>query len=157
MFGPDLASSSAVGNLDEARSGIVPRACSEVMAALEQRTTRGFAANLSVSYVEIYGEQVTDLLMEGAQVGLWHGVAHHAVYTGNCAQKVETVDQLRALLLKGDEAKRRAATAMNERSSRAHALLLFSLAQVHAETGVEVCSSLCLADLGGSEKVLKSQ
>ena len=28
---------------------------------------------------------MSDLLKEGAQVGLWHGVAHHAVYTGNCA------------------------------------------------------------------------
>lgn len=42
---------------------------------------------------------------------------------------------------------------MNERSSRAHALLLLDLSQLDKNTGAEVTSHMCFADLGGSEQV----
>jgi hypothetical protein len=73
-----------------------------------------------------------------------------------------------ALLVMAEGAKRRAATMMNENSSRAHSLLFLTLHQrtkrrMHASeprpNGVgEVLtkSQLCLADLGGSEQVKKS-
>ena len=38
------------------------------------------AQSQSHSYVEIYGENVTDLLNENATVGQWQGVAHRAVF-----------------------------------------------------------------------------
>ena len=62
-----------------------------------------------------------------------------------------------ALIAQGDACKRKAATAMNERSSRAHALFILSLAQTERATGVEHTTRLFLADLGGSEKLSKSQ
>ena len=61
------------------------------------------------------------------------------------------------LIAKGDTCKRKAATAMNERSSRAHALFILSLTQTEVSTGVERTTRLFLADLGGSEKLTKSQ
>ena len=52
---------------------------------------------------------------------------------------------------------------MNERSSRAHSLLLLTVTQQQQQYGGEddtaapiVASQLCLADLGGSEKVKRS-
>ena len=42
---------------------------------------------------------------------------------------VESFEDLIKLLEQGDEAKRRAATAMNERSTRAHTLMILSLRQ----------------------------
>jgi hypothetical protein len=39
-------------------SGIVPRACSDVLTAIHQRRAQGVRAVLRISYVEIYGEQV---------------------------------------------------------------------------------------------------
>jgi hypothetical protein len=53
--------------------------------------------------------------------------------------------------------KRRAATAMNDRSSRAHSVVILTLKQRHRHTGVELTSKLFLADLGGSEQVKKSK
>ena len=50
----------------------------------------------------------------------------------------------------------RAETAMNERSSRAHSVVVLSLEQVMIQTGEKVSSKLFLADLGGSEQVLRS-
>ena len=58
-----------------------------------------------------------------------------------------------ALLQAADELKRRAATAMNERSSRAHAVLVLRLKQRMGPACEETTSTLCMADLGGSEQV----
>jgi hypothetical protein len=137
-------------------SGIVPRACSDVLRVVEQRRAQGVNAVLRVSYVEIYGEQVTDLLNANATVGQWQGVAHRAVFGGDCAIEIKDGEHLQSLLLSGDDAKRRAATAMNQRSSRAHCLLMLSLTQQHG-VGSGVESFLAMADLGGSEQVLKSE
>merc|ERR1719352_367526 len=46
---------------------------------------------------------------------------------------------------------------MNHRSSRAHCLLMLSLTQSKGASGNEVESFLAMADLGGSEQVLKSE
>jgi hypothetical protein len=46
---------------------------------------------------------------------------------------------------------------MNDRSSRAHSIVMLTLTQTQPSTGVVRKSRLFLADLGGSEKVQKSQ
>lgn len=46
---------------------------------------------------------------------------------------------------------------MNERSSRAHSILILSLKQRNLRTGVEIESKMFLADLGGSEQIKKSK
>ena len=71
MFGPDAKTGSAVVCPDVDKSGIVPRACSEVMRVVKQRSDHGIEVNLRVSYVEVYGDSVTDLLNDGAGVGMW--------------------------------------------------------------------------------------
>ena len=55
--------------------------------------------------------------------------------------EVEGAGHLRELLLKGEDSKRRAATAMNHRSSRAHCLLMLSLSQTKGApgTGISIC------------------
>lgn len=161
MFGPSRETGAEVLMTDAegglSASGIVPRACSDVLRVIQMRRAQGVTAVLRVSYVEIYGESVTDLLNENVTVGQWQGVAHRAVFGGDCAIEVQDGAHLRKLLLKGDDSKRRAATAMNQRSSRAHCLLMLSLTQQHSTSGAEVESFLAMADLGGSEQVLKSE
>ena len=56
-----------------------------------------------------------------------------------------------------DARKRRAATAMNDRSTRAHTLLLLRFRQRRAHMVEPRTSLLVLADLGGSEKLTKSR
>jgi hypothetical protein len=93
--------------------------------------------------------------------------AVRAVLDGATRVVVADCAQMEALLQQGERAKRRAATAMNERSSRAHALLTLTLTQRPPDTtsdassssssaGVQSVSHLCLADLGGSEQLSKS-
>ena len=79
------------------------------------------------------------------------------VLEGRADVPVDSVEAALGLIAQGDACKRKAATAMNERSSRAHALFILTVTQVEAASGVEHTSRLFLADLGGSEKLSKSQ
>ena len=166
MFGKDddsIFGSSAVHYLrgesgSSSSSGIVPRACAEVMQAMRsRRLDNNIESRLSVSYVEIFGEYVSDLLRHGARCGNSKAASQGFVLTGQASQPVETLEDIFQLLQVGEAQKRRAATAMNERSTRAHAILILSLDQVHASSGQKKSSKLFLADLGGSEQVKKSK
>ena len=82
--------------------------------------------------------------------------------SGQGKSQAELAESLSGLLLVGESQKRKAATAMNERSSRAHSLLILRLKQTRGSSGGDgpgatVESQLCLADLGGSEQVKKSK
>ena len=138
--------------------GIVPRACCEIFEAIRAKTIKSnFTIQLSVSYIEIYGDQVTDLLKNGEKCGHSKVAAQRFVLTGAAERTVENISELAEALRVGDAQKRRAATAMNDRSSRAHSIFILSLKQTALDTGVEVNSKLFFADLGGSEQVKKSK
>eukprot|EP01043_Picozoa_sp_COSAG02_P030664 COSAG02_NODE_1970_length_10224_cov_104.344691_10_plen_621_part_00 len=154
LFGKDTDAATTLVKTT-ADAGIVPRACAEVVAAVTLRELWMDSCQLQLSYVEVYGEEVSDLLKDDKKsVGAWKGTAVRAVLDGTTRVTVNDAEHMQALLLQGEGAKRRAATAMNSRSSRAHALLILTLKQNSA--GVESESHLCLADLGGSEQLSKS-
>ena len=132
-------------------------------------TRLGIASKLSVAYVEIFGSEVTDLLRGGASIGssaptamsqsggidnTFH--AHRWVLDGRVDVPIDSLQRAMDVIAQGDRCKRRAATAMNQRSSRAHALFILTLTQSRPD-GAEVSEKLFLADLGGSEKLTKSQ
>eukprot|EP01052_Picozoa_sp_SAG31_P037812 SAG31_NODE_4944_length_2844_cov_1.437887_2_plen_601_part_00 len=200
MFGAGAADGAAAVN-PEPSSGLVPRACAQLSRALTHRkSTAGINWTLGISYVQVFGDQVYDLLdghaatvanhsaehgdqQSGHQRIGWGGTAAALVLRGHGQIKFEGSQEqtsmqlgskLEHLLLAADTRKRKAATAMNERSSRAHSLLFFKLKQERstpsacegAQGGVNVCvvsednvveSTLCMADLGGSEQVKKSK
>merc|ERR1711871_1066250 len=146
MFGPDCKASTGLGNKNVATTrGIVPRAMtSAVRFALANN------AHLSLTYVEVFGDTVTDLLSKGNAIGAWSGVAARAVLDGAASVPLTSLAQAENLLVDAENSKSRAATAMNERSSRAHTLILLQLRQRTAADS-ELESTLCLADLGGCE------
>ena len=158
MFGPDEDSAASLTH-DHAvnpQRGLVPRVIAEALAHVESKTAAGADVKLQLSYVEIYGDEVTDLLREGGGVGAWKGVAAKTVLSGRVAMPVHNVAEVEKMLRDADKSKRRAATAMNERSSRAHAVIVLQITQVK-RGGQEVASQLCLADLGGSEQLKRSK
>lgn len=95
-------------------------------------------------------------------LSIWASVVHRVagqryVIDGRARVAVSNLREVDQLLQRGHEMKRRAATAMNERSSRAHALFILHLNQVWEDRELSIPSTLILADLGGSEKVKKSE
>jgi len=161
MFGVDSAPTTARQNNGEffcrEQEGIVPRACKELIQAIEQRRNYGIETDVTVSYVEIYGDTITDLLRYGERCGHSRVAAQQFVLSGAAEVPISTLDDVMGLLKQGDAQKRRAATAMNDRSSRAHSLFIVSLKQRKRNSDVTMFSRLFLADLGGSEQVKKSQ
>ena len=70
---------------------------------------------------------------------------------------IDNADCLVAMLREGQTRKHFASTAMNQRSSRAHTILVFSISQTNLANNVVVKSHLYLVDLAGSERVKKSR
>mmetsp|Transcript_42093 Transcript_42093/g.98131 ORF Transcript_42093/g.98131 Transcript_42093/m.98131 type:complete len:851 (-) Transcript_42093:60-2612(-) len=153
--------------------GLVPRTCAEVLERVDTWRQRGVQVHLSASYVELFGSEVSDLLREGEVVGQGREgrysavratdrVGHRYVLDGHTEFHIESLDEVFELLRLGDAAKRRAATAMNERSTRAHTVFVLSLSvQRRASEGDLTLparrSRFYFADLGGSEQLAKSK
>jgi kinesin family member 5 len=153
MFGTD---ESQYGKAEV--RGIIPRACEEILQAVKQRAVMNqIDTVIKVSYVEIYGDQVSDLLRNGARCGQSKVASQRFVLSGAAETEVQCIEDFYELLHKGDLQKRRAATAMNDRSTRAHSLFIVTLHQSKLGSDVTLRSRLFLADLGGSEQVKKSQ
>eukprot|EP01061_Rhynchopus_euleeides_P012081 TRINITY_DN21696_c2_g1_i2.p1 TRINITY_DN21696_c2_g1~~TRINITY_DN21696_c2_g1_i2.p1 ORF type:complete len:676 (+),score=262.68 TRINITY_DN21696_c2_g1_i2:120-2147(+) len=138
-------------------AGIVPQACAEVFDAISQRQFDcDIDPQVAVAYIEVFGDEVCDLLSGGDLVMQNRSAAHRWVLEGRAQHAVSGLPEALALLEEGDKQKRRAATLMNERSSRAHTLYIMTLQQTHRVTGVTNKSMLVLADLGGSEDTKRS-
>lgn len=175
MFGAapedvQLSSSDA-----EVFRGLVPRTCAEVLGAVQHWRDAGLEVSLGASYVELYGSDISDLLKEGQTVG--QGVAgryahvratdrvgHRYVLDGHTEVPVNSLEEVEEILRVGDAAKRRAATAMNDRSTRAHAVFVLALSvQRRRDDDDSILvktfskSRFYFADLGGSEQIKKSK
>lgn len=140
--------------------GILPRACCEIFDAIKYRNDHvklTLTSEVYISYVEIYGNKVSDLLKGGALCGQNSASSHRHVYNGSSEVPVQSLEEVFRLLKLGDEQKRKAATAMNAHSSRAHSVFIIKLKQSQKSNGMNCTSHFLFADLGGSEQIKKSQ
>ncbi|NXG84176.1 KIF12 protein, partial [Stercorarius parasiticus] len=135
---------------------------------LEQSQSRGSDLALSASYLEIYNEQVRDLLSPGPPCALplrWSKT--RGFYVENqLSVDFESLEAIADLLLQGSQRRRTSAHALNRHSSRSHALLTIHVRSrargqsITPPTRVpqpSACPSkqgtLCFVDLAGSERV----
>ena len=137
---------------------------------------------LRASYVEIYNEQLRDLLVpehipmhEREQVGIRQDTKGNIILTGLRHVEVNSVEELMAVLAQGSTLRQTDATAVNARSSRSHAVFSLNLMQkknrlqstegqekrysmpLEALTGgdltVTIDSKMHFVDLAGSERL----
>ncbi|NWZ00408.1 KIF12 protein, partial [Loxia curvirostra] len=139
---------------------------------LEQSRSRASDLALSASYLEIYNEQVRDLLSPGPPCALslrWSKT--RGFYVENqLSVEFESLEAIVSLLLQGSQRRRTSAHALNRHSSRSHALLTVHVrsraVSAHPAPGQGwgaqgsargACPSkqgtLCFVDLAGSERV----
>lgn len=150
MFGP------ASPDADAETNGMASRVGTAVLGAAAERRASGLDVSLSVSYLEVFGNDVSDLLADAPEASNYTAARTH-LDAGDFDKLIEGQQDLDDALALGESRKRSASTAMNERSTRAHTLLIFHFMQsVSGSDEPPISSRLFLADLGGSERVTKS-
>ena len=101
----------------------------------QQQADQSISFKLEASYMEIYTEQVRDLLSVGGKdTDRTLRVRQHPVtgpfVDGLSSFVVPDFASVYKLLQTGDRARATASTRMNQRSSRSHAILTMSLSQL---------------------------
>eukprot|EP00299_Pterocystis_sp_00344_P019344 c9608_g1_i1.p2 GENE.c9608_g1_i1~~c9608_g1_i1.p2 ORF type:complete len:566 (-),score=162.60 c9608_g1_i1:1917-3374(-) len=130
--------------------GVIIRTVEMLLGEISHVTDR--AITLSIQCVEIYNENVRDLIGEGiAALDIRETVSEGTFVVGCAEEKVTSVSELLTLLQNANKRRTTEATNMNETSSRSHAIVTVILdSKVNR-------SKLSLIDLAGSEKAKKTQ
>jgi kinesin family protein 6/9 len=143
--------------------GIIPRVFTLIFDEIDRR--KHLEYNIYVSFMEIYNENVYDLLdSRNAETPLeqWSKIQLYEDLYGNLHMKNLSIHQLHSeqdgidLLMIGNFVRHVSSTPMNQASSRSHCI--FTIAFESRETGSEIVrtSKLHLVDLAGSERISKS-
>ncbi|KAM0943058.1 putative minus-end-directed kinesin ATPase [Dioscorea sansibarensis] len=136
MSGPDIQT--------EDTWGVNYRALSDLFKIARSRADSS-TYEISVQMIEIYNEQVRDLLLNGVNI------PDASLVSVNCTQDV--LDLMKV----GHGNRAIGATALNERSSRSHSVLTVHVHGKELVTGSILRGCLHLVDLAGSERVNKSE
>ncbi|KAI9216899.1 P-loop containing nucleoside triphosphate hydrolase protein [Blastocladiella britannica] len=141
-------------------SGIVPRTLREIFKLLEDGAETKGEFRASMSMIEIYNEEILDLLKPagagGRPLQLREDSAGIVQVIGATEPEVLSYkDCLCSTLEQGFGARSTGMTAMNARSSRSHAILTLHLSQRPSAT-TRLTSKFHFVDLAGSERVNKS-
>lgn len=105
---------------DEDQPGIIPRAMKDVFTHIRRTPTREYL--LRCSYLEIYNEQIHDLLSSSGQPVQLQGIGDNVIITPLREEVVTSLKGVRAVMDRGEGNRRTASTDWNERSSRSHSV-----------------------------------
>jgi hypothetical protein len=150
---------------DSENLGLIPKICQALYD--RQENSNGLPIyeatvtyKVELSYMEIYSEEVQDLLVKTRQANGLRVRQHpeFGPYVEGLSQVlVENYASIKKLIDQGNKARTTASTGLNDRSSRSHAILTLYFTQLIDEPGLgkrrEVVSKINLVDLAGSERV----
>ncbi|XP_024609633.1 kinesin-like protein KIF27 isoform X3 [Neophocaena asiaeorientalis asiaeorientalis] len=162
-----LSFSKFSASVVEGQKGIIPRAIQEIFQNISENLS--IDSKIKVSYIEVYKEDLRDLLELETSMKDLHireDEKGNTVIVGAKECQVETADEVMSLLEMGNAARHTDTTQMNEHSSRSHVIFTISLCQVAknkeaAEDGLwyshqHIVSKFHFVDLAGSERVTKT-
>ncbi|MGH0163651.1 UNVERIFIED_CONTAM: hypothetical protein FKN15_064608 [Acipenser sinensis] len=135
-----------VSSSDEEK-GIIPRAIQEIFHSISENHNRDFT--VKVSYIEVYKEELRDLLELETSFKDMHireDEKGNTVIVGARESLVETADEVISLLESGNAARHTGTTQMNKHSSRSHTIFTITL----------ISSKFHFFDLAGSERAAKT-
>ncbi|XP_041756404.2 kinesin-like protein KIF27 [Coregonus clupeaformis] len=150
-----------IASLPEEESGIIGQVAAELFVLLGERRAADVraAADVRVSYVELYREELRDLL----ELHTAHRELHireddrgNIVVVGARETVITSAEELQSILEAGNALRHTGPTQMNERSSRSHAIVTVQLTQHNHDDGSVRSSKLHLVDLAGSERAART-
>ncbi|KAL3512250.1 hypothetical protein ACH5RR_024967 [Cinchona calisaya] len=166
MTGPDRVS--------EEEWGVNYRALNDLFRISQNREST-FSYEISVQMVEIYNEQVRDLLSSDGllncvitiifcffldlhTLGILSGSQPNGLAVPDASMyPVKATSDVLHLMNVGLKNRAKSSTALNERSSRSHSIVSIHVRGIDQKTGSSMQSSLHLVDLAGSERVDRSE
>lgn len=144
------------GDIDNLEmQGVIPRSAKAIFEALKSAEYK--ECNVSCSFLEIYNEELCDLLVEP---GKKHtkldimGGKNGPFCRGLSESKVESAEHVLALMRRAQNQRQVGETSMNKQSSRSHCIFTIKIEakRMVADGGVlEVGGKLHCVDLAGSE------
>lgn len=150
--------------------GIIPRTIGRIVEELEQRFSGGAVetADLYVSFLEIYNEELVDLLdpKAGKKIGIREDAAGDILLAGIREERIalgqgeSVVRGVLDWLQKGSLGRTTKSTEMNLVSSRSHAIFTVTLRQTCTDQqgghSRQLVSKLHFVDLAGSERLKRT-
>uniref|UniRef100_A0A8I6GLI2 Kinesin family member 4B n=1 Tax=Rattus norvegicus TaxID=10116 RepID=A0A8I6GLI2_RAT len=145
---------------DEPTIGVIPRVIQLLFKEMEEKRDSEFT--LRVSYLEIYNEEILDLLCssceKASQIHIREDPKAGIKTVGLTEKTVSVASDMVSCLEQGNNARTVAATAMNSQSSRSHAIFtVFIRQRKKTDKSSSFHSKLCLVDLAGSERQKKTK
>ncbi|EST05085.1 Kinesin, motor domain protein [Kalmanozyma brasiliensis GHG001] len=123
------------GRTADPQMGIIPRAVARIFSAMRINKASGTQYSAKVSFIEIYNEDLIDLLggaVDGEarpHVQIREGKNGQIIWSGLREVKVANVAEVMNHLLQGSSVRRTNETDMNAQSSRSHAIFSITLTQ----------------------------
>ncbi|KAK1174680.1 kinesin-like protein KIF27 isoform X1 [Acipenser oxyrinchus oxyrinchus] len=157
-----------VSSSDEEK-GIIPRAIQEIFHCISENHNRDFT--VKVSYIEVYKEELRDLLELETSFKDMHireDEKGNTVIVGAKESLVETADEVISLLESGNAARHTGTTQMNKHSSRSHTIFTITVGQKGPKSEADqlhdgpcdsfqlISSKFHFVDLAGSERAAKT-
>ncbi|XP_062217052.1 kinesin-like protein KIN-14E [Phragmites australis] len=142
----------------ERNRGVNYRTLEELFKIAEERKET-VTYNLSVSVLEVYNEQIRDLLATSPsskklEIKQDSEGSHHV--PGIVEAKVENIKEVWDVLQAGSNARAVGSNNVNEHSSRSHCMLCIMVRAKNLMSGECTSSKLWLVDLAGSERLAKT-
>ncbi|EHB04042.1 Kinesin-like protein KIF15, partial [Heterocephalus glaber] len=153
MMGP-----SESDNFSHNLRGVIPRSFEYLFALIDREKEKAGAGKsflCKCSFIEIYNEQIHDLL-ESASAGLYlrEHIKKGVFVVGAAEQVVTSAAEAYQVLSGGWRNRRVASTSMNRESSRSHAVFTITIESMQKSSEIVNIrtSQLNLVDLAGSER-----
>jgi kinesin family protein C1 len=146
---------------------MIPRAVEQVFKYSQKMKAKGWTYSLTASFVEIYNEQIRDLLnnsesyQDCPQTFQDGGKCRHeirnvdgyTILTGVTEVPVDNAQTVQTLLNLSARNRKSSMTAMNDRASRSHSVFSLKIVGTHEGSAQQALGVLNLVDLAGSERL----
>ena len=143
-------------------SGIIPRICHALFQNIRQCGEIQY--QVEMSYMEIYAEQIRDLLIPSGVIAQKPIRIREHPKTGPFVENLTRVqvynyEMIEEFMVSGSKQRITASTNLNDRSSRAHSMFTLHIKQCKLDPNASrnvnslIQNKLCLVDLAGSERV----
>jgi len=151
-----------LGNTQD--EGIIPRSVRQVFATADSAVEQGWKYSMKAAMLEIYNEDIKDLLGPGPPEGKKHVISHADTGKASGVEvsflewvEVASTTDVSSLLKKAMSQRSVGVTACNAHSSRSHMVFMLAVEGSNEATGQRLSGALNLVDLAGSERVDKSE